>query len=93
MTKNWLDFVEIKDTGKTKVWNIHNSDNGSYLGQVKWNGGWRQYIFSTEPDCIWNTDCLDQLNAFIRLQMQERRNAKNSAPQEARTTSDIWGVV
>ncbi len=88
-TKKWLEFIQVGDTGKTKVWNIHNADNGSYLGQVKWNGGWRQYVFVTEPNCIWNVECLAQLNGFISDRMTERRNAKSQEAQEARTASSL----
>lgn len=78
-TKQWLTFTETNDTGKTKVWDIHNADNGSHLGEVKWNGGWRQYVFAPRAHCIWNPACLDQLTEFIREQMAVRRTATRAA--------------
>lgn len=72
-TKSWISFEETKDTGKTKVWDVVNNDNGSWLGYVRWSGPWRQYVFEPAGECIWNPDCLDELSAFIRSQMEQRR--------------------
>lgn len=76
--KSWLDFVEIKDTGRTKVWAVYNDADRSYLGNVKWHGPWRQYVFTnhvenTSLGSIWNSDCLIELAAFIKDRMQERK--------------------
>jgi len=71
---SWLTFVEVHDTGKTKVWDVRNAENGSLLGQVRWHGAWRQYVYSTAADVVWNPACLDELAAFIRDQMAARRS-------------------
>lgn len=90
MAKEWLAFQEVVDTGKTKVWVVLNAENNSFLGEVRWNGGWRQYVFVTSADgpCIWNPDCLDQLTAFIRGQMElraDKRKAEKIADTELAT--------
>jgi hypothetical protein len=69
----FLAFTEIRDTGKTKVWSVDNSNDGSHLGVVKWYGGWRKYVLATEPDCIWSPDCLNDVAAFIGQRMADRR--------------------
>ena len=69
----YLVFDEIKDTGKTKVWQVQNSDNGSVLGEIKWYGGWRRYVLVTEADCIWSPECLRDTSKFILDQMEARR--------------------
>lgn len=73
--REWLEFTEIADTGKTKIWNVNNRKDHSFLGQVKWHGAWRQYCFSTldTQECIWNADCLAELTAFIKKQMWDRK--------------------
>ena len=83
MSKQWLAFDEIDDTGKTKIWDIYNSENKSYLGQVRWNGGWRQYVFVPEGECIWNPACLDQLTSFIRGQMEARKKERTPSTDYA----------
>lgn len=79
--KTWLVFEEVSDTGKTKVWSVWNSQDGSYLGEVRWRGAWRQYVYTNYVQnralgTVWNVDCMDELTAFIRARMEERRNVK-----------------
>jgi hypothetical protein len=75
VTKTWLTFTEIADSGKTKIWSVDNAHDMSYLGLVKWHGPWRQYVFVTPGlNTIWNPACLDEMSAFIRTQMEERKN-------------------
>jgi len=38
-SKKHLNFDEIKDTGKTKVWEIENTHQYTMIGIIKWNGG------------------------------------------------------
>jgi len=74
----WLNFREVKDTGKTKIWAITNSQNGSYLGTVRWSGPWRQYIYHTDDqNVIWNNSCMGELIAFIQARMDERKVVAN----------------
>jgi hypothetical protein len=69
----FLAFTETHDTGKTKVWSVDNSNDGSHLGVVKWHGAWRKYVLLTEPNCIWSPDCLADVAHFIGERMVERR--------------------
>lgn len=70
----FLAFTEIEDTGKTKVWLVHNSNDGSRLGTVRWRGGWRKYVLSTEGygESVWSADCLRDVAEFIDNQMALR---------------------
>jgi hypothetical protein len=68
-------FTEIKDTGKTKVWNVHNCNDGSWLGHVKWHGAWRKYVF-VPAQSIWSADCLRDVADFIDEQTRVRRSSK-----------------
>jgi hypothetical protein len=77
----FLQFTEISDTGKTKVWKVENSNDGSYLGYVKWYGGWRRYVLSLSVDnvpAIWSQDCLQDVSNFIKKQMDKRDVNKSS---------------
>lgn len=69
----FLAFTETRDTGKTKVWSVDNSNDGSWLGQIKWHGAWRQYVFTPAARCIWSADCLAEVAAFIDARMNERK--------------------
>jgi hypothetical protein len=58
-------------TGKTSKWQcVANSDCSVSLGAVRWEGGWRQYVFWPDDCCMFSNGCLrdiadflDQLNA------------------------------
>lgn len=69
----YLEFVEIYDTGKTKVWSVRSKSSGNELALISWYGPWRQYTMRPEPDTIWNTSCLTDINAFINARMAERK--------------------
>lgn len=69
----WITFKETHDTGKTKVWDIHALQNDELLGSVRWFGRWRQYCFYPSRATIWNADCLNDVTAFIKYQMELRK--------------------
>jgi hypothetical protein len=76
MTSEYLEFVEVKDTGKTKVWDVMSRSGGYRLAQIRWHGPWRQYTMRPELDTIWNVDCLADISGFIVEQMAARKAAK-----------------
>jgi hypothetical protein len=78
VNKDWLEFVETADTGKTKVWAVHNKDYGDILGTVSWSGPWRQYCFYPQANCVWNASCLEQLTTFVNHRMAERNAARDA---------------
>lgn len=57
---------------KTKRWQV-SSKSGSILGIITWHGPWRQYVFMPDPNCIFNTGCMEDLCTFIKEQMESRR--------------------
>jgi len=71
-----LTFIEgAKDNKerKTKYFEVHGYKN-AYLGYIAWNGGWRQYCFYPDPECVWSHDCLTELATFIKQLMEERKH-------------------
>lgn len=69
MAKEYLDFDEDYDEKsvmrKTKCFIILNKVTNDDLGQVKWNGAWRQYCFYPDPDTHWSRGCLKEVYDFI----------------------------
>lgn len=49
MIKRLDSYIGIKKDekhpGKTKRWWIYSKPDGDILGQVKWYGGWRKYVY------------------------------------------------
>lgn len=75
MESTYLEFEQVADTGKTKVWNVYSKNRGDFLAEIKWYGSWRQYAFFPRPGTIWNAGCLSDVNDFIAEQMAARKNA------------------
>jgi hypothetical protein len=76
--KKWVCF-EIgspSPSGKTMTWAIRASADDTYLGYVTWSGPWRQYVFATTGNTIWNPDCLNEVSEFLRKATTEHREAK-----------------
>jgi len=73
----WLEFVDVSISDrKTKIFEVFNKDNGSYLGAVKWHGAFRQYSFFPASDCIFEKTCLRDISKFMEDLMEERKNAR-----------------
>jgi hypothetical protein len=74
---SWIRFEEVKDTGKTKIWNIWSEANDSYLGEVRWYSKWRQYVYHCpgyqSAGTLWNVECMKELTDFIEERMAERK--------------------
>ncbi len=68
----YITFVEVADTGKTKIFEVRSTSSGASLGMVKWYGPWRQYIFCPAVTTVWNIDCLQAVTEFIKRLMAER---------------------
>lgn len=76
--KTHLKFVEIKDTGKTKVWEIQNSFLGAKIGLIKWFGAWRKYCFFPNEETVFDTKCLNRISEFMDEQMKSRKKKSKS---------------
>ena len=53
----YLDFLILAEKPKTYIIGI-TTKYGDLLGRLKWYGPWRQYIFESNPECIFNAGCL-----------------------------------
>ena len=73
----YIRFIErpVSAEAKTKKWDCLNIRHGSQLGLVRWDGGWRQYIFApaTLSVPIFSADCLADIQDFIEQTMRERK--------------------
>jgi hypothetical protein len=61
---------------KTKLYIVRSNWDDSTLGTIRWERGWRQYVFYPFEDRIWSWDCLKELSEFIKNLMDERKRKK-----------------
>lgn len=74
----WIHFVFYSSTGKTEVYNCHNTETGALLGQVKWYGAFRKYSFFPLPDIIFESQCLKDIASFLdQLMLQRKIESQN----------------
>jgi hypothetical protein len=58
---------------KTGRWMCVNNNHGTWLGEVKWYPGWRQYCFNPASDTVFSKGCLEDINNFIQQLMDGRK--------------------
>lgn len=69
----YIRFELIEKKAKTNIYSIINISGNYSLGEIKWYSAWRQYCLIPYEDTIWNTDCLKEVENFIRKLMNDRR--------------------
>ena len=71
----YIHFIDCSNIElKTKYFICRNNSNGSYLGDIKWNCGWRQYCFFPNLATVFAKSCLEDINNFIQQLTDERVN-------------------
>lgn len=81
----WIKFIDItefnkktKKFPKTKTFLIRSIDPTVIpaLGFIKWYGAWRKYVFFSSEETIFESTCLQDIIAFIKQLMDERKVKK-----------------
>ena len=71
----YLEFIFVRDTGKTKAYNVVSTHGGALLATISWYGPWRQYVMFPVRLTVWNPDCLTTIIEFINELMEERKRS------------------
>jgi hypothetical protein len=69
----YIEFDMIGDTGKTEIWNIISKTSEFILGQIRWDGAWRQYCFYPSPRTVFNPSSMEDISKQIKELMAKRR--------------------
>jgi len=74
-TMKYLIFNELDVERKTKVFEVRNQKLDYYFGDIEWDCGWRQYIFSQRVDekIKMSRGCLKEIYDFLDKLMEERK--------------------
>ena len=71
----YITFVKqaVDPRRKTTVWTCLNRHWGDKLGEVRWYGSWRQYVFfATAEGAVYSAGCLADIQDFIAQLMKAR---------------------
>jgi len=47
------------------VFRIFNNKSNSQLGILSYYKPWKQYVFSSQPNCVFNNSCLNDIIDFF----------------------------
>ncbi len=74
----WLEFIEIEQKPKTKVYSVHSKCSDCSLGIIKWNPNWRHYCFfsTIEFETVHSDRCLLEISEFIKKLNKEHKEKK-----------------
>ena len=80
----YLEFDKIGDTGLTEIWNVLSKSTTGVpnhmvdfaLGKIRWYGAWRQYCFWPSPNCVFNRECMTDIQNMIQELMDDRAKVK-----------------
>ena len=76
-TSEFLNFEETVHFTKTDVVSVLEKRTGELLGEIKWFGPWRHYVFFPAPNCAWSDRCLSDLSKYVTY-MNERHFARRT---------------
>jgi hypothetical protein len=69
-------FITIKQVGgemflKHPVYRIFNNQKGNQLGMLSYYKPWKEYVFSSKEDCVFNNGCLCDVLDFLNNQINK----------------------
>jgi hypothetical protein len=71
----YLNFWHSRpsDSGKTDLWFIQ-SKSGDELGEIRWHGPWRKYVFRTiNSYALFDGNCLRDIVDFCESRTEEHK--------------------
>jgi hypothetical protein len=72
-TKEYIEFVELKTSLKTRQFVIRNLTHDESIGRISFNVGWRRYCFFPYSETVWSSDCLMKVIQKIDALNQDRK--------------------
>jgi len=54
---------------------VFNEQFDERIGDIRWRGGWRQYVFQALPEIDMSRSCMKELISFIDSLMKEWRES------------------
>jgi len=65
----YIDYLCESKSGRTNIYQV--IAEGIHLGDIKWYAPWRKYAFFSNPDTLYEQDCLRDIAKFIEGKMKE----------------------
>jgi hypothetical protein len=59
-----ISWAGTSASGKTSIHSVE-ANSGGHLGEIKWFGRWRQYVFYPAFGTVYSAGCLEDIRDFI----------------------------
>lgn len=80
-----IAMLGYSDSGKTVIFDVFNNRTREILGQIRWHGPWRGYVFEATPSgdisYIYDAKCLKQLADFITTANDDHKAGLHERPK------------
>jgi len=73
MESKYIQMELIERKPKTYVFEVQTKNDQTRLGQISWFGRWRQYVFFPEPETVFSSGCMADINSFIEHLMADHK--------------------
>ena len=77
----WLELRDLSvPPGRvTRKWGVWNRQFNGYLGEIRWDTGWRRYVFAPVERTIFEEDCLRSISDFLESETAKRKKERAKA--------------
>ena len=76
-----IKYERPSPSGKTRIFRV-DSKRGDNLGEIRWYGPWRQYVFMPESGTIWSAGCLaDVITALNNTKASPAERWEGAVPK------------
>lgn len=58
---------------KTRRYEVFSRSSEETIGLIHWFSRWRQYCFFPYANSVWSRGCLEDIQTFIQILMDERK--------------------
>ena len=58
-----------EEFNKKPVYRIYNNRTKTQIGILSYYKPWKEYVFSSQPDCVFNNTCMRDVLDFIEVQI------------------------
>lgn len=62
----YLEFKLLEQKAKTKIVEVRSKRHGFKLGTIMWYTNWRQYGFFPEKGTVFDAECLNDIQSYIK---------------------------
>lgn len=61
---------------KTKIYSVTSRHDNSFLGEIRFSGRWRQFVYvPSGNEIMWSWECLEELKEMLIKLNNEWRNS------------------